>query len=289
MSNPLIEAKLKRYSISTLEEEENALKEILQEIALYALSTTDFFSKARFQGGTALRILHHLPRFSEDLDFILKQPDPDFKWEAYIHQMEQGFKVFSIEPEIIDRSKADNAVQKLFLKDNSIGKFLQLKFKYHAQRKLMIKFEIDTNPPQYSGEEIKFLDFPVDFSILAQDLPSNFSGKCHALLCRTYVKGRDWFDFSWYVTNETQINFKFLSSALNQVGDWKDTDLVVDKRWLLEQLAEKIKLLDWSAVSQDVARFVRPEQQAALKLWGVEFFMSKIEKLQRYLHETVDL
>lgn len=289
MSNSLIEAKLKRYSIYTLEDEENALKEILQEIALYALSTTDFFSKARFQGGTALRILHHLPRFSEDLDFILKQPDADFQWGRYIHQMEQGFKVFSIEPEIIDRSKADNAVQKLFLKDNSIGKLLQLKFKYHAQRKLMIKFEIDTNPPKYSGDEIKFLDFPVDFSILAQDLPSNFSGKCHALLCRTYVKGRDWFDLSWYVANETQINFKFLSSALNQVGDWKETDLVANKRWLLEKLSDKIKVLDWQAVQQDVARFLRPEQHVALKLWSVDFFMSKIEKMQRYLHETVDL
>ena len=283
MSNSLIAARLKRYSIYTLEDEENALKEILQEIALYALSTTDFFSKARFQGGTALRILHQLPRFSEDLDFILKQPDPDFQWEAYIHQMEQGFRVFSIEPEIIDRSKADNAVQKLFLKDNSIGKLLQLKFKYHAQRKLMIKFEIDTNPPQYSGEEIKFLDFPVDFSILAQDLPSNFSGKCHALLCRTYVKGRDWFDFSWYVANETQINFKFLSSALNQMGAWQESHLNIDKRWLLEKLSDTLKLLDWQAVRQDVTRFVRPEQQATLKLWSVEFFMSKIEKLQRYL------
>lgn len=289
MSNLLIEARLKRYSIYTMEDEENALKEILQEIALYALSTTDFFSKARFQGGTALRILYHLPRFSEDLDFILKQPDSDFHWEKYIHQMERGFEVFSIEPEIIDRSKAETTVQKLFLKDNSIGKLLQLKFKYHAQRKLIIKFEIDTHPPQCSSDEIKFLDFPVDFSILAQDLPNNFSGKCHALLCRTYVKGRDWFDFSWYVANETQINFKFLSSALNQTGDWKGENLIINKRWLLEKLTDKIKSLDWSAVSQDVARFVRPEQQAALKLWGVEFFMSKIEKMQWYLQDTVDL
>jgi predicted nucleotidyltransferase component of viral defense system len=176
MYNYLIEQRLKRYQFTSPEDEENALKEILQEIALYILSTTNFFTKATFQGGTALRIVHRLPRFSEDLDFILKDSDPAFHWETYIQQMVQGFKLFSIKPEILDKTEVNRAVQKLFLKDNSIGKLLQLQFQHHAHKKLLIKFEIDTNPPLYSGEEIKRLDFPLEFSILAQDLPSNFAG-----------------------------------------------------------------------------------------------------------------
>ena len=283
--NNIIENRLNRYNIKTLEDEENALKEILQEIALYALSTTSFFTKAKFQGGTSLRILHQLPRFSEDLDFILNQPDPEFHWDGYINQIINGFKVFSIDPEIVDRSKADKAVQKLFLKDNSIGKIINLKLKHHSHRKLLIKFEIDTNPPLHSEEEIKFLDFPIDFSILSQNLPSNFAGKCHALLCRPYVKGRDWFDFSWYITNETHINFKFLSSALNQTGPWKDSNLLINKNWLIEQLTLKIHALNWPQVSQDVARFINIEHQASLKLWNTEFFMSKLQKLARYLQD----
>jgi predicted nucleotidyltransferase component of viral defense system len=285
MINNIIDARLKRYSIQTLEDEENALKEILQEVALYALSTTNFFSKALFQGGTSLRILYHLPRFSEDLDFLLKQPDPSFHWQPYVHQMEQCFELFSIEPEIIDRSQSDKAVQKLFLKDNSIGKVINLNFKYHSHRKLLIKLEIDTNPPLYSGEEIKFLDFPVDYSVLSQDLSSNFAGKIHALLCRSYIKGRDWFDFSWYVANQTQLNFKFLSSALNQTGDWKNMNLTIDKHWLLQQLSKKVQSLNWQPIHQEVARLVNPEHQTSLQLWNVDFFMNKIQKLTHYLQD----
>ena len=206
------------------------MKEILQEIALYALSTTDFFSQALFQGGTALRILYQLPRFSEDLDFLLKNPDSNFKWQTYIEKMFKAFELFSIEPEMIDRGKTNQSIQKLFLKDTSIGKIIHLNFTQHSQKKLTIKFEIDTNPPTGSDEETKFLDFPLDYSILTQDLPSNFAGKCHALLCRPYVKGRDWFDFTWYVARNTSLNFKFLASALQQHGPWEGQNIKLTKK-----------------------------------------------------------
>src|SRR3990167_477851 len=98
MINPIIDAQLKKYHPKNMLEEENALKEILQEVALFALSTTDFFSYALFQGGTALRILHELPRFSEDLDFILKKPNKNFQWEKYIAQMKKSFAIFGVEP-----------------------------------------------------------------------------------------------------------------------------------------------------------------------------------------------
>src|SRR3989344_4975300 len=153
MDNKIISDRLEQYLSKTVEDEENALKEILQEIALYALSTTDFFSKALFQGGTSLRILYQLPRFSEDLDFLLKTPNKHFQWKKYIETIKKAFMLYNIEPEVIDRSKESDIVQKLFLKDNSIGKILNLNFHHHTKRKFLIKFEIDTNPPLGSREE----------------------------------------------------------------------------------------------------------------------------------------
>jgi len=279
MSNDLISTRLKRYTLNTAEDEENALKEILQEIALYSLSATHFFKHAAFQGGTALRILYQLPRFSEDLDFILKKPDKHFKWQPYLDQMTHAFKLFNIDATIEDRSQTEKAIQKLFIKDSSIGKIIDLRFKHHPHKKLLIKLEIDTHPPEGSHEEIKYLDFPMDYSIISQDLPSNFSGKCHALLCRSYVKGRDWFDFAWYMARETSVNFDFLSAALNQTGPWKNQKIRIQKPWLIQTLTEKIHTIDWEKTRLDVARFIYPEYQSSLQLWGNDFFMAKVHKL----------
>lgn len=278
----IISKRLQYYKIQTLEDEENALKEIMQEVALYALSTTKFFDNALFQGGTSLRILYQLPRFSEDLDFILKQPEMNFKWNSYIDKIMDAFELFGIEPEITDRSQADKAVQKLFLKDNSIGKIINLKFSSNPQRKLLIKLEIDTNPPLGSNEEIKYLDFPTDCVIMAQDIASNFAGKCHALLCRQYVKGRDWFDFSWYVSQKATINMDFLSAAINQAGPWAGQNILVTSDWLVEQLADKISSIDWVKTREDVARFVNFSHQESLALWSNNFFKNKLQKLEEY-------
>lgn len=283
LKNQIISDRLRNYEIKTLEDEENALKEILQEIALYALSTTDFFTHAMFHGGTSLRILYHLPRFSEDLDFILKAPNPQFRWEPYIEKMNKAFQLFGVEPEMVDRGQASKTIQKMFLKDNSIGKIINLQFKQHAWRKLFIKLEIDTNPPQGSKDEIKFLDFPLDYSILTQDLPSNFAGKCHAILCRQYIKGRDWFDFSWYVTGKTPINFKFLTSAINQAGPWQQQNIEITNDWLIVQLQNKINSIDWQATKLEVSRFINKEFQDSLSIWSTAFFQDKTHKLKQYL------
>lgn len=283
MDNKIINERLKQYKLLTLEDEENALKEILQELALYSLSVSGFFSEALFHGGTSLRILYQLPRFSEDLDFVLKKPDPNFKWEKYIKQLSQAFKLFNIEPEIIDRTKVTSTVQKLFLKDNSIGKILNLQFQHYHQKKLAIKFEVDINPPAGGEEEIKFLEFPQDYAISTQNLASNFAGKCHALLCRKYIKGRDWFDFGWYVARKTPINFTLLSAAIKQNGPWKTENIVIDSNWLLTQLENKIKTIDWEAARLEVTRFLSPELQANLKLWSTVFFLDKVSKMESFL------
>lgn len=281
--NTIISSRLKHYTINSIEDEENAYKEILQEVALYALSTTNFFTKGAFQGGTSLRILYQLPRFSEDLDFILLQPDKNFNWQPYIKAIVSGFKLFGIDPEIIDRGKADQTVQKLFLKDNSIGKIINLNYNHFTKKKLTIKLEIDTNPPTGSNLETKYLDFPIDCSILTQDLASNFAGKCHALLCRAYTKGRDWFDFSWYIARSTPINFNFLSSAIDQNGTWAGQNLIIDKEWLIKNLVNKINQTDWDNAKVEMKRFLSKEQQKSLDLWSSDFFISKVVKLSEYL------
>lgn len=280
MNNPIIEARLSQYTINTLEDEENALKEIIQEIALYALSTTDFFTQAQFQGGTALRILYQLPRFSEDLDFILKKTKQDFQWEKYIKAITDTFQLYGIEPEVKDRSKASNSIQRPFLKDDSIGKTLNLNFQHNTRKKLLIKLEIDTNPPLGSTDELKYLDFPIDYAINAQDLPSNFSGKCHALLCRPYEKGRDWFDFLWYISRDIPLNLAFLQNAINQCGPWKGKNTPTTKKWVIDSLENKIKKIDWGKAKLEIQRFINPEFKSSIDLWSETFFLVKTKKLK---------
>lgn len=204
----IIEQRLNEYEINTENQQENALKEIMQEIILSALAETNFFDIGIFYGGTSLRIFYGLERFSEDLDFLLKQPNPNFKWQPYLEAIKQKCIFYGIYPEVDDKSKMTDTIKKMFLKDNSIVKILNLSFKRtHRNRKIRIKLEIDTNPPAGSKIETKFLDFPLKSSIDVQDLPSNFANKSHALLCRKYEKGRDWYDFHWYVSKQVIPNF----------------------------------------------------------------------------------
>lgn len=274
----IIREKLAAYPAA---EQESALKEILQEIALFALWRADFFEVALFQGGTSLRILHGLPRFSEDLDFLLRKPDPDFNWTPYLDQMTAVFKEFGLKLETQSREQMDRAIRQAVLKDDSIARQLDLQFAATgSNRTIRIKLEIDTNPPALSGEATTFLDFPADFEVRHQDLPSNFALKIHALLCRGYLKGRDWFDFSWYVARGISPNLPHLRAALVQSGPWKDTEnLTVDNAWLRDTLATTIDKIDWLAAEEDVRRFLRPAEESSLRLWSAPFFRSKLDRL----------
>ena len=282
MSVKIIQERLDSYQCRSQQEEENALREITQEVALSALSRTDFFKFAGFQGGTCLRIFYSLARFSEDLDFILKQPDKDFKLKPYLKSLEIEMQAYGYRLEVIDRSKADSAVKKGFLKDDSLGKVLSLERLKGVtnSRKIKIKLEVDTNPPRGSIFENKFLDFPFPFAATVQDLPSLFAGKNHALLCREYTKGRDWYDFLWYVSRKVSINFEFLSSALNQIGPWRGQGLVVDKLWYYQQMKQKICDVNWGEIKEELARFLKPEDVKTLKIWNEEFFLDRLKKLK---------
>jgi predicted nucleotidyltransferase component of viral defense system len=283
MSIKLIQERLNSYNCKSELEEEHAIREITQEVALAALSRTEFFKYGIFQGGTCLRIFYGLNRFSEDLDFILKEPNRDFKLQPYLRSLSEELQAYGYNVDITDRSKIDVAVTKAFIKDDSIGKVLQLNYagKEGLFRKVHIKLEVDTNPPSGSQTEIKYLDFPFVSSVTVQNKPSLFAGKAHALLCREYIKGRDWYDFLWYTSQGVGINYKFLASALRQQGPWKGQDIDVNLNWCMAELQRAIESIDWKATAKDVRRFVRVAEQPSLNLWSKELFLAQLKKLRK--------
>jgi len=282
MSIKLVQDRLDSYACKTAQEEEHAIREITQEVALAALSRTEFFKYGVFQGGTCLRIFYGLNRFSEDLDFILKGSDTDFRLQPYLQSLSEELKAYGYDVEIMDRSKTAIAVRKAFIKDDSIGKILQLRHagRQGPSRKVRIKLEVDTNPPEGSQTEIRYIDFPFVSSVIVQDKPSLFAGKVHALLCREYIKGRDWYDFLWYTSQGISINYSLLASALRQQGPWKGRKVNANLDWCMTQLRKAIISIDWKATAEDVRRFVRVSEQPSLDLWSKKLFLVQLEKLR---------
>lgn len=281
MSIKLIQERLNSYHCKSELEEEHALREITQEAALAALGRTDFFKYGIFQGGTCLRIFYGLNRFSEDLDFILKEPNPQFNLTPHLQSVSEELLAYGYKVDVTDRSKADIPVRKAFIKDDSIGKVLQLNHvgKTGPFRKIRIKFEVDTNPPSGGRTEIKYLDFPFVSSVTVQDKPSLFAGKIHALLCREYIKGRDWYDFLWYTSQHIPINYEFLAAAIKQQGPWKGHTILVDRRWCQAAIEKAVMNMDWKATADDVRRFIRSAEHPSLELWSKELFLAQLEKL----------
>lgn len=281
MSTTIIQQKLKSYQARSKQEEISALKEIYQEIALAGLARSDFFKHAAFQGGTALRIVHNLQRFSEDLDFILIKSYPAFKWEPFLKAITLEFRSYRVELETKERSAAKGAIQTAFLKEDSFAKILQLTYDRlpSDEQKVLIKLEIDTHPPIGSRFEESVLTFPYPFPILIQDLPSLFASKCHALLCRKYNKGRDWFDFLWYLSHKIPLNGLLLKNALYQTGPYQEMDLPYTENWLQTELSKKIRSLDWEATKRDVENFLRPEDRKLVTAWNESLFLQQVGKI----------
>jgi hypothetical protein len=275
----LIRERLAGYGAATPLEEEQALKEIVQEIALYALWRADFFRVAAFQGGTSLRVLYKLPRFSEYLDFTLVEADPAFDWGPYAKVMTEVLLGFGIEAEILDKGKMDRNIRQAIIKDDSLVRQLNLQPAGGRPRLIRIKLEIDVNPPAGSGFEYSYLDFPLDFEIRHQDLPSNLALKIHALLCRPYLKGRDWYDLVWYARKKVRPNLPHLQAALEQYGPWTGQVLEVTPAWVVRALSDKIESIDWKDAARDVERFLNATERQSLSLWSERFFKAKVGQL----------
>lgn len=278
MSIQIIQDRLNGQLWETQLAEQQALREITQEIILAALGRGDFFKHAAFQGGTCLRIFHGLERFSEDLDFVLREPNPQFDWSDYVNQIKREVEAFGLNFTAKDKSELNAAVKKVFLKEDSLGKVLALQYapKTGPAKQIRIKLEVDTNPPSGSECEIKHLEFPFHASVTVQDLPSLFAGKIHALLCRTYIKGRDWYDFLWYTSRGIPINYQFLTSALNQQGPWQSTGVLANEVWVMQEVGNKIASLNWKQAADDVRIFVPDRDQKSLKLWNEAIFQTQL-------------
>jgi len=281
LSLSLIQARLDGYQCRSTLEEQQALREIMQELVLASLSRADFFAKAAFQGGTCLRIFHGLERFSEDLDFALDHPDPEFDLTPHLSSLHEELGAYGCELEIDDRSKVGRAMQHAFLKDDSLARLLNLEYRPRTgpPRKIRVKLEVDTNPPLGAQFHAPFLEFPFPATVRNFNLPSLFAGKLHALLCRPFVKGRDWYDLIWYVSRRAAINHQLLTSSIDQQGPWAGQDLQTDDTWCREQLAAKVDELDWPQVAKDVERFVKQRELRSLRVWSRDFFRSLVAKV----------
>lgn len=279
----LVADKIATYGPGDALEQELVLAELLQQLALAALAEAGFFAKAAFHGGTCLRIFFGLRRFSEDLDFVLRETDPGFAWAPYLEALRARFAAEGLEVEATDRSDLDEAVKKAFLKTDSLGQLLEVRLPHarDGRRKLRVKLEIDTRPPGEAALETRFLTFPEQRGVTVQTLSSAFAGKLHALLCRRYVKGRDWYDLLWFIERKVSPDLPLLAAALDQQGPWAGRRPDVDGPWLLERLGERVDTLDWDVARKDVLRFVPARDQTSVASWSAALFTQRLEELER--------
>lgn len=277
---------LSKYPLDTPLDSVHALKEIIQELTLQILSKTDFFTHAAFYGGTALRIFYGLDRFSEDMDFSLKTKDETFKLETYLPAIEQGLNSYGLEIGAHYKQKQNfSNVQSAFLKGNTIVHLVKITAMTPPisgipnYESIKIKIGIDTNPPGGAEYEQKFRILPQPYSVLLYDRPSLFAGKLHALLCRNWKqreKGRDFYDYVWYLAEGIPVNLYHLEQRMRQSGHLLDEEpltLELVKRKLLDRFDS----LDFQTVKQDVSPFI--PNPSVLDIWGKEFF-SAITKEQ---------
>jgi hypothetical protein len=282
-----IESMLKKYQCQTAMDYKNALKEIMQEIALLGLSRQNFFQYASFYGGTALRIAHKLGRFSEDLDFTLDKQDLNFDIDVYLKGIEDEFKTYNLKLSAEKKNKAiDTGVDSAFLKANTLEHLLMIeeiksaKSFVNKNDLIKIKLEIDINPPEPKGQtEVRNLLEPIPFNYRILTLSSLFGGKLHALLCREYrggrVKGRDFYDFIWYISRGVSPDLAYLKGKLCESGLWKlADDFLLDN--LKTLLSKKFEATDWEKAKQDIAPFIKDSRE--LDLWSAEFFLSLLKK-----------
>lgn len=278
MLDRVLSARLRDYAPANPVEQENVLQELMQHYVLSSLSRAGLFGEALFHGGTCLRIVHAMNRFSEDLDFLLKRPNPNFRWQRYLESVRKDCAQEGIPFEVQDKSQAGTAVRKAFLKTDSIGKLLvlDLPFERYRARTIRIKLEIDINPPAGSTFTTSYITFPVTAPLTTQSLESGFALKLHALLCRSYVKGRDWHDFVWYVARKTRPDLDLLRQALHQQGPWAGQQITVTVRWVQQNMEAAIRRIDWTAARNDVQRFLPLREQEGLRAWSADFFLYQL-------------
>lgn len=286
--NNVIEIMIAKYNPRNNNERECAIKEIIQEIALAGLYRGGFFDKAAFYGGTCLRIFYGLDRFSEDLDFALIKKDQNFKLENYFKSIKKEFDSYGIEIDIESKEKNVNtSVQSAFLKRNTLI-FLISFFpkseeakKTISNQKLKIKFEVDTDNPDGGITENRFQLLPAPYEVCVFDESTLFAGKIHALICRNYknqVKGRDYYDYLFYIVKGSKFNLEYLKNKLNNTNGelLENGKLTLNK--VKELLKNKFESVDYNLAKQDVSNFIKDVEK--LDIRKKELFISTLDKLK---------
>ena len=277
--NTSIDEMLKKYNAITIEDKKNAMKEIMQEIVLCGLSRAGFFKKAAFYGGTALRIFYGLDRFSEDLDFSLVTADLDFDMQSYFPVLEKEAEAYGLKVQISEKVKSrESAVKSAFLKGNTKEYILlfysdpKLAGSVQATENIKIKFEVDTNPPSGAGYDNRYRLLPSPYEIRLYDLPSLFAGKIHAVICRAWknmVKGRDLYDYIFYLQKNSPVNMEHLRQRLIDSGVLTENDDFNDAV-MKEMLYRRFDLIDFESAKEDVRPFIK--DKGSLELWSAGFF-----------------
>jgi len=259
----------------------------MQEVALLGLWRSKFFEHAAFYGGTALRILYRLERFSEDLDFSLLKPQPKFDLSPYLFAVQTELKGMGFNVIVEGRKKkVETATESAFVKAGTKETFLKIdapkEISKHLQHNsvIQIKLEVDTDPPPGFQTEARTLLEPIPFAVNSFARPDLFAGKLHAILQRkwkTRVKGRDYFDFIWYISQGVPVRLDHLEQRLRQTEGWKRKEPLTLEA-LSELLKQKFSEVNIESAKGDVLGFIKDKD--AVNLWSAEFFASLLSRLK---------
>lgn len=273
-TNEIFNQMLSSYDITTELQKRNAIFEVNQQIILSGLYNGGFFNEAAFYGGTCLRIFHGLNRFSEDMDFSLLAPNENFDFTHYFQPIIDQFAMVGREVEIRKKDKKNfGKVESAFLKDNTDVYDIT----FQTEKSVKIKIEVDTQPPLKFQTEQKLLLLPQSFMTRCFTLPALFAGKMHALVYRAWknrVKGRDWYDFEWYVRHNVPLDFTHLCERALQFNHEE-----LDKETFLQKLNERLATADMNQIKADVLPFVRNPKE--LDIWSNDYFM-ELAKMIRF-------
>jgi len=285
--NSAINSMLQKYKCETRQDFESALKEIIQEVALLGLWRSKFFEHAAFYGGTSLRILYGLDRFSEDMDFSLLESRDDFELQPYLDAIRSELAAMNFNVEITQRNKnVETAIDSAFIKADTKEHLLKIDVpeeisdRIARRDQMKIKLEIDTDPPSGFATEAKTLLQPIPFSVRSYTQPDLFAGKVHAILQRAWkngrIKGRDYYDFIWYIARDVPVHLSHLQQRLSQTGAWSP-DEELTRQDLIELLERKFSLLDIEIAKKDVLPFIKDPQ--SVDIWTNDFFASLLPRL----------
>lgn len=273
MKNDIYNNMLSAYDLSMEQQRRNALFEINQQVILAGLYNGGFFDVAAFYGGTCLRIFHGLQRYSEDLDFSLLAPDDKFDFTQYFQPIIDEFAVMGRNVEIRKKSKKNfGKVESAFLKDNTDVYDIS----FQTDKSIKIKIEVDTQPPLKFKTEQKLLLLPHSFMTRCFTLPDLFAGKMHALVYRSWknrVKGRDWYDFEWYVRHNVPLDFAHLAERALQFNHE-----TIEREKFMDQLKTKLASTDMSLVKSDVLPFVKNPKE--LDIWSNDYFVQLADRMK---------